>query len=126
MYKGVIIEESLVDKSVLEGLRIIETEVEQVTEGFRTPWLKQWALRTIEIPDDQIDDIAHKIAAAIDPDHTSSWFADFMNDERHYVIFRDKVFVINRAQTAEYAAAVEYGKSIGIPEHQLQGFVPKE
>lgn len=124
-YRGVIIEESLDDASVLNGLQVIATEVETVTEGFNTPWLTQWMLRTVEIPDEQADDIAQKISKAIDSAHASSWFADFMNETRHYVIFRDKVFVVDRLQPAEYDAVVQYGLALGIPEHQLKGFLPK-
>lgn len=34
-YKGVIIEESLGDKSVLADVQIIETKVEEVTESYK-------------------------------------------------------------------------------------------
>lgn len=123
-YRGVIIEESLVDTSVLDELNIIETEVEEVTEGFKTPWLKQWTLRTVEIPDDRAEEVAAKIAASIDPDHVSSWFADFENDVTHYVIFRDKVFKVDKTKPEEYVAVQSYALSMGIPAHQL-GFIPK-
>lgn len=38
-YKGVIIEESLKDKSVLDKVKILRTKEEPVTEGDQTPWL---------------------------------------------------------------------------------------
>ncbi len=124
MFHGTVIEESLVDTSALNDLRILGTEIEEVTEGFKTPWLTRWTLRTVEIPDEQADKIASKIAAAIDPEHASSWFADFENETTHYVIFRDKVFKIDRANLGEYAAVKAYALLIGVPEHQL-GFLPK-
>ncbi len=48
-YKGVVIEESIEDKSVLAYLRILSTEVEPVTEKNKTPWVKQWTMHTVEI-----------------------------------------------------------------------------
>lgn len=54
-YKGVIIEESLENKDILKGVRVLETKVEQVTEEHKTPWIKQWTLHTVEVPENQVD-----------------------------------------------------------------------
>lgn len=48
-YKGVIIEESLENKDVLDHVTIVSTKVEPVTTGHQTPWVKQWTLHTVEI-----------------------------------------------------------------------------
>ena len=40
-YKGVIIEESLDNKAVLNKVKIIKTKVSPVVEKHRTPWVKQ-------------------------------------------------------------------------------------
>ena len=48
-YKGVIIEESLETKDVLERIKILSTKVEQVVDKHKTPWLKQWTMHTVEI-----------------------------------------------------------------------------
>lgn len=68
--------------------------------------------------------VASNIAVAIDPDHASSWFADFQNDDTHFVIFYNRIFKIDKTQPEEYVAVKQYALSIGIPEHQL-GFMPK-
>lgn len=124
MYRGVVIEESLIDRSVIDDLRVVETEIETVTEGFGTPWLKQWTLRTMEIPDDRIDHVARRVSEAIDPEHAGSWFADFSNGEMHYIVFLKKIFVVHQANLREYDPVAAYARSIGIPAHQL-GFLPK-
>ena len=49
-YKGVVIEESLTDKSILSKVKIESTKVEPITPEHKTPWLTQWTLHTIEIP----------------------------------------------------------------------------
>jgi len=51
-YKGVIIEESLENKDVLRDVVILSTKVEQVTEKHKTPYLKQWTLYTVELPEE--------------------------------------------------------------------------
>ena len=56
-FTGVIIEESLENKDVLQKLKIIKTKVEEVTEEHKTPWVKQWTLHTVEILENQADAI---------------------------------------------------------------------
>lgn len=118
-FKGVIIEESLENKDVLKEVKILETNVESVTDEHKTPWLKQWTLHTIEIPKDKAQTIAEKISQSLDPSHGGSWYADFKNDATHYIIFRDKVFKVDRSKKEEYGAVQRYGISIGIPDYQL-------
>jgi hypothetical protein len=116
-YKGVIIEESLADNDVLDNVKILETKVEAVTEQHKTPWLKQWTLHTVEIPEIEAEDIAGEISHALDPEH--NWYADFKNEEYHYIIFRDKVFKVDRTRKDQYDEVTKYGVSLGIPDYQL-------
>ena len=116
-YQGVIIEESLENKDVLKDVRVLGTKVEPVTENHKTPWIKQWTLHTVEIPEDQAEGIAEKLSQSLDSEH--NWYADFKNDDFHFIIFRGKVFKINRTKKEEYAAATAYGISLGIPNYQL-------
>lgn len=119
MFRGIIIEESLSDTSVLSDVRIVKTDIKPVTEKHKTPWVTQWTLHEVEVSEDQIGAIAERLSYAIDAAHASSWYADLKNDTTHYVIFSHKVFVIDRSQKSEYDAATAYGMSIGIPEYQL-------
>ncbi len=43
-YKGVIIEESLEDNSIIKRLKVLKTRVENVIDKHKTPWIKQWTL----------------------------------------------------------------------------------
>ena len=61
-YKGTIIEESLENKDVLKDVVILSTEVEQVKEKHKTPWLEHWTLHTVEIPEEKVDEVVEKIA----------------------------------------------------------------
>jgi hypothetical protein len=118
MYKGIIIEESLKNLSILDSVQVIDTEIEHVTEGFGTPWLKQWTLRTVVIKESEAGDFAESLSHAIETEH-SSWFADFNNDTTHYIVFPDKVFVVDRSMPEQYEMARQYGLSLGLPRHQL-------
>lgn len=122
-FKGVIIEESLADKSILSNVKIEDTKVELITEIHKTPWLKQWTLHTVSIDTDKTDEIAKEISESLDYSHGSAWYADFKNDKNHYIIFKDKVFKIDRSKPEEYQAATDYGISLGIPPYQVD-FAP--
>lgn len=115
-YKGVIIEESLKDKAVLDQVKVTKTKVEPVTEHHKTPWLKQWTLHTFEIPVDQAASVADLLSESLDNNY---WYADFKNNDFHYVIFPDKVFKVDRSKPDEYKPVVDHGLSLGIPDYQL-------
>ena len=116
-YKGVIIEESLENKDILKDVKILETKVEEVTEEHKTPWIKQWTLHTVEIPENQAKDAAEKISKALDSEH--DWYTDFENDTHHYIIFRNKTFFVDKQSKEQYDEAKKYGISLGIPEYQV-------
>ncbi len=116
-FTGVIIEESLENKDVLKKIKIIKTKVEDTTEKHKTPWIKQWTLHTVEIPEEEVDAIAEEISKSLDSEH--DWYADFKTDKIHYIIYRDKTFKIDRTNKEEYDKATQYGISLGIPDYQV-------
>jgi len=122
-YQGVIIEESLENKDILKDVKISDTKVEEVVEEHKTPWIKQWTLHTVEIPENQAKSVAERISKALDSEH--NWYADFKNDTHHFIIFRDKVFYIDRKSKEQYDEAKCYGISLGIPEYQVD-FAPDD
>ncbi len=118
-YKGVIIEESLKDKSVLDKIKIISTKVEKVVEKHQTPWLLEWTLHSVEIEENKAKDIAKEIGKSLDYSNGTSWYADYKNDDFHYIIFKDKIFKVNLENKEEYKEVKKYGISLGIPEYQV-------
>lgn len=122
-YKGVIIEESLENKDVLKEVVILSTEVEKVAEEHKTPWIKQWTLHNVEVPEEKVDEVAEKISKDLEKQHT--WYADFKNDKYHYIIYPSKVFKVDLQNPVFYKEATKYGISIGIPDYQVD-FAPDE
>jgi hypothetical protein len=117
-FSGIILEESLVDTSVLDDINILSTKVEPVTKKHKTPWVKQWTMHEVEIPADTAATVAKKISNALDPEH--DWYADYKTDTEHYIIYRDKVFhVTDRTDKKQYDKATEYGILTGIPAYQV-------
>jgi len=114
---GVIIEESLGKKDVLKKVKILKTKIEKVIEKHKTPWIKQWTLHTVEIPENQAESVAKDLSKSLDSEH--NWYADFKSESHHYIIFRNKVFCIDRRSKEQYDEAKKYGISLGIPEYQV-------
>ena len=110
-YKGVMIEESLKDTSVLKNVDIISTKVEKVVKSHKTPWLTQWTLHTVEIPEEKAQEIANAISKALESEH--NWYADFKNKQFHYIVFKGKVFKVDRSKSDEYEEVKKYGISLG-------------
>lgn len=125
MYTGTIIEEFLENPYILSKLKIVSTKVEAVNDKHQTPWLKQWTLHKVEIPEDQAQAVAETLSETLDSrPHEEGipkgyWYADFKNAEHHFIIFRNKIFYIDRTSREQYEEAQQYGISLGIPEHQV-------
>jgi len=117
-FAGVIIEESLMDKSVLSDVKVVKTNIEPVTEEHKTPWIRQWTVHDVEVAPEKAAEVAEKISKALDREH--NWYADFKTDREHFVIYRDKVFhITGRSDKKRYDEATQYGISIGIPDYQV-------
>jgi len=116
-YHGTIIEESLENKTVLNHLKIVNTRIENVTKKHQTPWLLEWTLHTVEIKEKDALKIAEEIRHSLDTEH--NWYADYKNKTYHYIIFRGKIFKIERDSAKQYAEVKKYGIALGIPEHQV-------
>jgi hypothetical protein len=116
-FTGIIIKESLVDASILDDLKIIETKIEPVTKRHQTPWLKQWTKLKVVIPEDWAEFYAQRISEVLDAEH--AWYADFKNDKFHYVIFYGSPFMVDLNQPDDYQAVKNYGLEQGIPDYQL-------
>ncbi|MBU0456528.1 MAG: hypothetical protein ABH824_01625 [Nanoarchaeota archaeon] len=117
IFNGVIIEESLENKDVLQKVKIVKTKVEQVTEKHKTPWVKKWTLHTVEILENQADDVAKELSQSLDSKH--SWYVDFKNNHFHYIIFCNKVFKVDCSKPEQYKEVTKYGLTLNIPDYQL-------
>lgn len=117
-FRGIIIEESLADTSVLGDVNMLSTTIVPVTERHKTPWVKQWTMHTVEIEDDKAKAVADKIRNALVKDH--AWYADYKTDSEHYIIYPSKIFhITDRTDKNQYDDATTYGVSIGIPDYQV-------
>ena len=117
-FNGVIIEESLENIGVLENVAIISTRVEPVTEKHNRLALPvDFALRGSG--GRRSGQNGGRDTRIADREHKGSWYADFKNESHHYIIFPDKIFLVDRRNAEQYDDAKHHGLSLGIPEHQV-------
>jgi len=103
MYKGTIIENSLANKEVLKKLRIKKT------------WQNDdWTLHSVLLDEDQIPELSRSL-------DTGSWYIHiwYQGKDDVKVIYKDKIFDIKFSDKSTWTDAIEHGKSLGIPEEQL-------
>ena len=122
-YHGVIIEESLDNMEVLDKVKIIKTKVSPVNEKHKTPWVKQWTLHTVEIPEQDAGKVAEQLSKDLDKEH--AWYADFKNENYHFIVYRGKIFKVDLKTPILYKDAKKFGISLGIPEYQVD-FTPED
>lgn len=103
MLKGTIIENSLSNKNILKKVRINKT------------WKSgDWILHSMEIDKKRISDLSESLANG--PWYIHLWEPGKDNVE---VIFKNKIFTIKFSDKSTWVDAVAYGKSIDIPDEQL-------
>ncbi|MFA6257389.1 MAG: hypothetical protein WC671_00030 [Candidatus Paceibacterota bacterium] len=122
-YKGVIIEESLDNKEVLGKVKIIKTKISPVVEKHKTPWVKQWTMHTVEITEEEADKITEQLSQDLDKEY--DWYADFKNENYHFIIYRGKIFKVDLKNPTAYQDAKKFGIALGIPDYQVD-FAPND
>lgn len=111
-YRGVIIKESLEDKSILKGVKILSKKI--ANPGERVGW----HMLKVEIPAKEILDFTTRLTKALK--RYEPWYAHFYHEDpeldRMIVVFADKKFLTSKDNPER---AVKYGLEIGILREQL-------
>lgn len=103
MFKGTIIENSLSNKNILEKVSIEKTYQSGV-----------WLLHDVLVEEEQIPELSKYLADG--PWYIHLWE---QGSDDVKVIFKGKIFDIKFSDKSSWADAIAYGKSIGIPQEQL-------
>jgi len=115
MLKGLLLEESLADSDVLHALRVTKTETWQV-QNAASNQPAVWTALSFEVDASQADLIAQRLSRSLKP---QGWYINASTSDMVYVIFPNKVFKYRKGDIAQRAAAREYGRSLEIPDSQL-------
>ena len=117
MYTGLIVKESLKDFRILEDNDIKISRIEEWQLGERAADFQPsiWTAIFIEGAEKNIEQVAKKISKAI----LTGWYANLSDEMTEFVIFHNKIFKHKKGDKEDAKEAIKYGKSIDIPEHQL-------
>lgn len=102
MYKGVIVEQSITDITILSSLDVQNRNVIDA---------QNWIETTVFVTEEQIEKLSSLLR--------DGWYMHFWSGRSVKVIFKNKVFEINYDDKSTWNSAVQYGMSIGIPYEQL-------
>lgn len=108
-YKGIVIEESLTDPSVLEDVTVISSHVDKDQDNPDG----LWHIFTVEVTRGEIEKLQNHLK------REDGWYMHFWQDRDVIVVFRDKSFQINYDDKRTWKDAVEYGRLMGVPDEQL-------
>jgi hypothetical protein len=105
-YRGIIIEESLVDNRILNGMEILKMYI-TMHENKN----ERWHLFEVEIDEVNIEKVKEQII--------DGWYAHFWNGTNITAIFRDNIFKFNYLNKDTWKNVLEYGKKLNIPDEQM-------
>ena len=105
-YTGIIIMESLTDDRVLSDLEFLDFKVTKEDNP-----VDRWHMFKVKVSLEDIEKLSNIIK--------NKWYMHFWKGRDIIAIFKGKQFKFNFDNKETWKDAVEYGKSIGIPEEQL-------
>ncbi|BCY10411.1 hypothetical protein [Actinoplanes sp. L3-i22] len=118
MVRGRIVAESLRAGAALAVPGLELARVSRV--GVSAPGPGQpavWTLLDVAAPAQRSEELAAALSAALSPD--GGWYADFRAGAEHVVVYAGRIFRYEVGDEAGRGEAVAYGRSVGVPEAQL-------
>ena len=109
-YFGIVIEQSLADRSWLDGVRI---------EARRRPI--SWDFLLVSVDEDDLTEHLSSLQRAMRDDQP--WYAHYFCDDELIVVFKHTALPIT-CDAETWAPAMDYGLSVGVPREQLD-FKPR-
>lgn len=105
-YHGIIVKEGLKDRLVLDRMKIL---------GMKKG--EKWTLLRVGVDETKVDEVLGLIQKNLVTE-PESYYAHFYRNRELVVVFPKKVFHLT-PERETWQPAIDYGKSIGIPEKQL-------
>ena len=116
-YSGALLAESLRPDAVLDGIPLTVTRIYRAVLGIAEAGQPElWTVFEFEVPADRARELAEALSRLL---LEGSWYCDFRSADEVFVVFSGRVFRYPRGDRAARAQAEEYGRSVGVPEAQL-------
>jgi hypothetical protein len=105
-YRGIIIEESLIDNRILINFNIMKLYITATAKKS-----DQWHLFEVEVEENEIENISKEII--------EGWYAHFWYGSDVIAVFANKIIKFNYLDKNTWNEVIEYGKKLNIPPEQL-------
>lgn len=117
MYDGAIILESLRVGTSLNDIPLVVRRLSRSkVEGTAREQPPIWTILEFDVEDRYTPALADALSDALDQ---PGWWADFHNEREIFVVFPGRVFRYARGDRDQRAQAQAFGRSLGVPESQL-------
>jgi hypothetical protein len=116
--EGALIAESLRVGAKLDDLALTVTTISRADLG--DPGAGQprtWTFLEFTAPDDEAEPLMAALEGALA--RVGGWYCDFRNEHETFVVFADRSFRYPRGDRDGRASVAAYGRSVGVPEAQL-------
>lgn len=104
-YHGIVIKEGLKDSSILKKMKILGRKR-----------AREWTLLKVGVDEDEIEETIRTVQKCLATKPT--YYAHFYRNEKLIVVFPRKIFYLTPDKRT-WKPAIDYGKSVGIPEEEL-------
>ena len=116
-YSGALLAESLRPGAVLDGIPLTVTKIHRAALGNAEAGQPElWTVIEFEVAAVRSSELAEVLSRLL---LEGSWYCDFRSTDDVFVVFGGRVFRYPRGDRAARARAEEYGRSVGVPEAQL-------
>lgn len=112
VWRGVFIEESLDDPSLLDEVTVVGSSAVRLEEEAERG---EFTFKRVEVPDEACGTVIARATQAIKP----AWYLHLVSGDQMKVVFRDRVFSVSRGDTRALRAVADYGAGQGIHPAQL-------
>jgi hypothetical protein len=117
MFTGALIMESVRAGTRLDDLHLVVRSIYRFRpEGTTPDQPGTWSVVEFEVSDDDAPRLADAFASVLS---LPGWYVDFRSPAETFVVFPGQVFRYPRGDAAGRARAMAHGRSVGVPEPQL-------
>jgi len=117
MFSGALIMESLRAGTRLPDLNVTVREIYRFRpEGTAAYQPDTWSVVELEVSDADAPTLAEALAGVLDQ---PGWYVAFRSPVETYIVFPSRVFRYTRGDEAGRAEAQAHGRTVGVPERQL-------
>ena len=111
-WNGILIAESLRDPTLINGMAVSRAHITQpVQDSYHSDSPIRWHLYWVSLTEGEIGQLQSQL------EH--GWYAHFWNQDQILVLYKDKLFKMNKRSKSTWKPAIEHGLGMGIPKEQL-------